>query len=178
MFVVSRFYQHLHLKEKESPSQLSDFITADTSTNENQLTSTSSSNPDDTSQHHLNQSQTDEQQTPIPRAFHSVDVLPRKSSSNPNTSISSSTNSISPPVQHQKSHSRSSSNSSSSNSSSQKKVKLNDENNATTNLNDLSQFVQLNKEERNFLPPAPPNSSSSSSNVQQEKIDANKTEIK
>jgi len=170
--------QHLHLKEKESPSQLSDFITADTSTNENQLTSTSSSNLDDTSQHHLNQSQTDEQQTPISRAFHSVDVLPRKSSSNPNTSISSSTNSISPPVQHQKSHSRSSSNSSSSNSSSQKKVKLNDENNATTNLNDLSQFVQLNKEERNFLPPAPPNSSSSSSNVQQEKIDANKTEIK
>jgi hypothetical protein len=31
--------------------------------------------------------------------------------------------------------------------------------NNNRSLNDLSQFVQLNKEERSFLPPPPPNQS-------------------
>ena len=103
----------------------------------------------------------DEQQTPVPRSTQTPDVLPRKSSSfnNNNSSMSSST-SISPVVQH-KSHSRSSSTSSSSNSSSHKKVKTTDENSSNNNstnqsLNDLSQFVQLSREERNFLPPPLP----------------------
>jgi hypothetical protein len=82
-----------------------------------------------------------------------MDTLQRKSSSNTNSSLSSST-SVSPIVQ-QKSHSRSSS-SSSSNSSLQKKAKLNDEMNNNRSLNDLSQFVQLNKEEGSFVPPQPP----------------------
>jgi transcription initiation factor IIF auxiliary subunit len=83
-------------------------------------------------------------------------MLQRKSSSNTNSSLSSSSTSASPVVQ-QKSHSRSSS-SSSTNSSLQKKAKLNDEM-TNRSLNDLSQFVQLNKDERSFLPPAPPNQS-------------------
>jgi hypothetical protein len=83
-------------------------------------------------------------------------MLQRKSSSNTNSSLSSSSTSVSPVVQ-QKSHSRSSS-SSSTNSSLQKKAKLNDEIN-NRSLTDLSQFVQLNKEERNFLAPPPPNQS-------------------
>lgn len=91
----------------------------------------------------------------MPRTLFSVDSLQRKSSSNTNSSSSST--SVSPLVQ-QKSHSRSSS-SSSTNSSLQKKAKLNDELNNNRSLNDLSQFVQLNKEERNFLPPQPPNQS-------------------
>jgi hypothetical protein len=85
-----------------------------------------------------------------------MDPLQRKSSSNTNSSLSST--SVSPIIQ-QKSHSRSSSSSSTSNSSLQKKAKLNDEMNNNQSLSDLSQFVQLNKDERSFLPPQPPNQS-------------------
>ncbi len=145
------FFQHLLSKEKESPSQLSDFVAAAAA--EAEATETNlplSATLDDTN----NQTNTsDEQQTPVSRAFYSMDTLQRKSSSNTNSSLSSST-SVSPIVQ-QKSHSRSSS-SSSSNSSLQKKAKLNDEMNNNRSLNDLSQFVQLNKEEGSFLPPQPP----------------------
>ncbi|UJR35760.1 hypothetical protein I4U23_028508 [Adineta vaga] len=148
------------LKEKESPSQLSDFVAAAAAEAEASETNIPSSTSilNDTN----NQTNTsDEQQTPVPRTAHSIDALQRKSSSNTNSSLSSSSSAASPIVQ-QKTHSRSSS-SSSTNSSLQKKVKLNDEmNNNNRSLNDLSQFVQLNKEERSFLPPPPPPPSLSS----------------
>mgnify|MGYP006892780714 FL=1 len=122
-------FQHLFLKEKESPSQLSDFVAAAAA--EAAETNT-----------------TDEQQASTSRTQNTSDNSSKKS-----------VPSISPIVQ-QKSHSRSSSSSSSSttNSSLQKKPNLTDETN-NRSLNDLSQFVQLNKEDRNFLPPPPPNQS-------------------
>jgi hypothetical protein len=69
-------------------------------------------------------------------------MLQRKSSSNTNSSLSSSSTSVSPIVQ---------------------QAKLNDEMNNNRSLNDLSQFVQLNKEERSFLPPPPPPSNTNQS---------------
>lgn len=100
---------------------------------------------------HNQTSTSDEQQTPVPRTSNSIEMLKRKSSSNTNSSLSSTSTPASP-VGQQKCHSRSSSSSSISNSSHQKKAKLNDDANNNRSLNDLSQFVQLNKEERNVQP--------------------------
>ena len=145
------------MKEKESPSQLSDFVAAAAAEAAASETTRPSSTLDDTN----NQTTTSEEQTPVSRAFNSSDILQRKSSSNTNSSLSSSSTSASPVVQ-QKSHSRSSS-SSSTNSSLQKKAKLNDDT-SNRSLNDLSQFVQLNKDERSFLPPAPPEKETTKAN--------------
>jgi hypothetical protein len=173
-------FKRLLCKEKESPSQLSDFIvgvTIETNTGNSHLSSTSMSTVDELN----NQSMTnDEQQPPVSRAFHAIDVLPRKASSNMNSSVSSST-SISPIIENKcQSRSSSSSTSSSSNVSIQKKTKGNDEtmpNTTSTNqsLNDLSQFVQLNKDERSFLPPAPPSQQTSSASTNSTRDEPMKT---
>ena len=94
----------------------------------------------------------DEQQPPVSRGIYSMDMLQRKPSSNTNSSLSSSTSTSTSPNLQQKCHSRSSSSSSSSlsNSSLQKRPKSNDETNQSRSLNDLSQFVQLNKDEKSF----------------------------
>ncbi|CAF2527129.1 unnamed protein product [Rotaria sp. Silwood2] len=172
--------QHLFSKEKDSPSQLSDFVAAaaaEAAASETNLLP--SSTLDDTN----NQTTSDEQQTPVSRAFYSMDMLKRKSSSNTNSSLSSSSSLSTPnsPIVQQKCHSRSSSSSSSSNSSLQKKTKLNDEmnnNNNNRSLNDLSQFVQLNKDERNFHPPLPNQSDDKEKTTVTTKSDSSISDIK
>ncbi|CAM4813817.1 unnamed protein product [Rotaria magnacalcarata] len=170
--------QHLYLKEKESPSQLSDFVAAaaaEAAASEPTLPSSSTLSLDDT----YNQTTTsDEQQTPVSRAFSTVEMLKRKSSSNASSSLSSTSTPNSPLVQ-QNCHSRSSSSSSSSNSSLQKKAKLTDElNNNNRSLNDLSQFVQLNKDERTLQPPASNQSNEKEKTTVTNKSDSSTTDAK
>ncbi|CAF4671412.1 unnamed protein product [Rotaria socialis] len=170
--------QHLYLKEKESPSQLSDFVAAaaaEAAASEPTLPATSTLSLDDT---HNQTTTSDEQQTPVSRAFSTVEMLKRKSSSNTNSSLSSASTPNSPLVQ-QKCHSRSSSSSSSSNSSLQKKAKLTDELNTNNrSLNDLSQFVQLNKDERTLQPLASNQSSEKVKTTVTNKSDSSTTDAK
>ncbi|CAF1611709.1 unnamed protein product [Adineta ricciae] len=154
--------KQLRSKEKENPSQLSDFIAAAAADAETDMPASSL----DDSNNQTNTS--DEHPTPVPRTFHGIDTLQRKSSSNTNSSVSSTSSSTVSPLAQQKSHSRSSSSSSSTNSSLQKKAKINDEmNNNNQSLSDLSQFVQLNKEERSFVPPPPPPSSTNQADTKE-----------
>lgn len=165
------------MKEKESPSQLSDFVAAaaaEAAASEPTLPSTSTLSLDDTH----NQTATSDEQTPVSRAFSTVEMLKRKSSSNTNSSSSSTSTPNSPLVQ-QKCHSRSSSSSSASNSSLQKKAKLTDElNNNNRSLNDLSQFVQLNNDERTPQPSASNQSNETEKITVTNKSDSSTTDAK